>query len=331
MELSQTSYRMRMPQAGFLDEIRLVEVARRPPGPDEVEVGIRALGLNFREVLKALGVYSGLEVDLTQGVSFDGDCAGVVVAAGENVTTLRPGDPVAGFGYDVFGSFATMPATHFVRMPGGLTFIEAATIPVVFMTAYYALHDVGRIVSGEKVLIHAAAGGVGLAAVQLCQRAGCEVFATVGSDAKREFLGNMGVRHIMNSRNLEFADQVMDLTGGKGVDVVLNALAGEFIPKSLGVLAQFGRFLEIGKRDIYSNTMLGLYPFRNNISFHGIDLLQMPPARIHRVLADVMELFDRDELKPLHHGVFPITQGADAFRRMRHATHIGKIVLSVNT
>ena len=141
----------------------------------------------------------------------------------------------------------------------------------------------------------------------------------------------MGVRHIMNSRTLDFADQVLDITGGAGVDIVLNAIAGEFIPKSLSILAPFGRFLEIGKKDIYENASIGLYPFRKNISFHGIDLLQMPPERVHRVLSEVMSLFERGELHPIHHRVFPISQGADAFRHMRHAAHIGKIVLSVDS
>jgi NADPH:quinone reductase-like Zn-dependent oxidoreductase len=139
----------------------------------------------------------------------------------------------------------------------------------------------------------------------------------------------LDIQHVMDSRTLDFADQILHLTGGKGVDVVLNALAGEFIPKSISVLAPFGRFLEIGKRDIYDNTALPLYPFRRNLSFFAIDMLQMELPRIGRLLEEVMQHFEHGHLKPLHHRVFPMSEVAGAFRHMRRAHHIGKIVVSV--
>lgn len=324
-----------MSRLGVLDDLQLQPATRRSPGPDEIEVEVCAVGLNLREVLKALDVYSGDEVEEVGSggtdlcLTFDGDCAGRVVRVGDNVSRFRVGDEVVGLGFDVFGSFAILPAGFTALKPPHLSFEEAATIPVVFMTAYWALHRMGRIQKGERVLIHAAAGGVGLAAVQLCQRVGAEVFATAGSEEKRAFLRQIGVRHVMDSRSLNFVDDIMRITQGAGVDVVLNALSGEFIPKSLSLLAPLGRFLEIGKKDIYANNPLFLYPFRNNLSFFAIDLLKMTPAMIGGILDEVMHYFERGEFKPLHYRAFPIAETASAFRYMRRANHIGKIVISV--
>jgi NADPH:quinone reductase-like Zn-dependent oxidoreductase len=317
-----------MAEAGVLDGLQQRSVARRAPGPGEIELEVRAVGLNFREVLKALDVYAGQEVDAANGITFDGDCAGRVVAVGDGVTLFEPGHDVLGMGYDVFGSYATLPAELFVRKPARMTYEEASTIPGVFLTAYYAMHHLARLAPGESVLIHAAAGGVGLAAVQLAQWAGAEIYATAGREEKRQFLRAMGIRHVMDSRSLDFADEVMRLTAGRGVDVVLNSLAGEYIPKSISVLAPFGRFLEIGKRDIYDNTSLALYPFRRNLSFFAIDVLQIDFPRINRMLEEILVHFDQGHFRPLHHCVFPFSEAVGAFRLMRRAHHIGKVVVT---
>ncbi|MGH2621008.1 MAG: type I polyketide synthase, partial [Anaerolineales bacterium] len=194
------------------------------------------------------------------------------------------------------------------------------------------LHHLARLRAGERILIHAAAGGVGLAAIQFAQHVGAEIFATAGSPEKREFLRSLGVRHVMDSRSLDFADEVMALTGGKGVDVVLNSLAGDAIPKSISVLDAYGRFLEIGKRDIYQNSKLNLRPFRKNLSFFAIDLgrlFQERPAVAGELLREVMQHIEAGHLRALPTRTFPISEVESAFRYMAQAKHTGKIALSL--
>ena len=166
-------------------------------------------------------------------------------------------------------------ASSAVIKPDNLSFEEAAGIPITFLTVAYSLYELARLQPGERILIHAASGGVGLAAVQIAQQIGARIFATAGRPEKQEYLRSLGVEHVMNSRNLDFVEEVRRDTGGEGVDVVINSLAGEFIPASIQLLKRFGRFIEIGKRDILSNSEIGLYPFRNNLSFHAVDLGQM--------------------------------------------------------
>ena len=223
--------------------------------------------MNFRDVLKALALYPG---DAPDARIFGDEVGGIVRAVGRDVTHVAPGDHV--FGLAVFGL-----ATHSIaragdvrRIPAGLTFEAAATLPVVFMTAWHALRNVARLREGERVLVHAGAGGVGMAAIQIALHSGAEVIASAGSPSKRALLKTLGVKDVIDSRRGDFAEAVLDLTDGKGVDVVLNALAGEAIPMGLSCLAEFGRFIEIGKRDIYQNTRIPLRPLRNNASFHVV-------------------------------------------------------------
>ena len=195
---------------------------------------------------------------------------GIVKAVGASVTHVAPGDRV--FGLAVFG-LATQTlarAGDVRRIPGNLSFEEAATLPVVFMTSWHALKNVARLRAGERILVHAGAGGVGMAAIQIAHHLGAEVIATAGSATKRALLKTLGVKHVIDSRRGDFAEAVMELTGRRGVDVVLNALAGEAIPMGLSCLAEFGRFIEIGKRDIYQNSRIPLWPLRRNASFHVV-------------------------------------------------------------
>ena len=172
-----------------------------------------------------------------------------------------------------FRRHVTTAAVFVARKPERLT-RAAAALPIACMTAS-ALSDLGRLAAGERVLIHSAAGGVGLAAVQRAQRIGAEVFATAGNEEKRAFLRSIGVRHVMDSRSFAYVDEILAHTGGSGVDVVLNSLTGDAIAHSLSVLAPYGRFLEIGKRDIYQNRQIGLAPFRKNLSYFAVDLARM--------------------------------------------------------
>jgi NADPH:quinone reductase-like Zn-dependent oxidoreductase len=227
----------------------------------------------------------------------------------------------------------TTDATLVAGKPAHITFEEAGTIPLTFMTAYYALHHLGRLSKGERVLIHAAAGGVGQAALQIAQHVGAEIFATAGTPEKRAFLKQQGVQHVMDSRSLEFADEVMRITGGEGVDVVLNSLAGEFIPRSLATLRAGGRFLEIGMADILQNNPLGLREFHKNLSF----LLGEPgPMFVSRtafcgaMLTEVLDYFLDGRFTPLPRHSFPLSEAPDAFRFMAQAKHIGKVVVTLD-
>jgi NADPH:quinone reductase-like Zn-dependent oxidoreductase/acyl carrier protein len=214
--------------------------------------------------------------------------------------------------------------------PAALAPAAAATVPVAFLTAFYALVELGDLEEDETVLIHGGAGGVGLAALQIAKWRGARVIATAGSTEKRALLARLGADCVLDSRGLTFADEAMAFTGGQGVDVVLNSLAGEAMERSIATLKPFGRFLELGKRDFYADTKLGLRPFRQNLSYFGIDadqLMKHRPAKARRVLATVMELFEGGDLSPLPYRTFAARSVRDAFRLMQTAGHIGKIVV----
>jgi NADPH:quinone reductase-like Zn-dependent oxidoreductase/acyl carrier protein len=248
------------------------------------------------------------------------------------VEGFQAGDEVIAIAPSSFSRFAATYADLVVPKPAHLSFEEAATIPITFLTAHYALNYLARMSKGERVLIHAAAGGVGLSAVQLAQQAGAEIFATAGNPEKRAFLQYIGVKHIMDSRSLAFADEVMQRTGGKGVDIVLNSLPGEYIPKNLSILSPHGRFLEIGKMDIYLNRTLDLYPFSNNLSYFAIDMDRIcreRPALIRSLFLELMEYFNNGTLRPLPRNVFPIDEAVGAFRYLMQRKNIGKVVVSL--
>jgi len=219
----------------------LRETSRPEPKPGEVEIRVNSAGLNFRDVMNAAGVYPG------GPIPFGAECSGIVSAVGRGVTDMKAGDEVIAVASGSFGAYVTADARAVVLKPSAFSFAQAATIPIAFLTAYYSLHHLAKLSRGERILIHAAAGGVGLAAVQLALRAGAEVFATAGSPEKRAHLKSMRVPHILDSRSLAFADEITKITGGAGVDVVLNSLPGEYITRSLSILAAHGRFVEIGK------------------------------------------------------------------------------------
>ncbi len=325
------NFQVNMAALGQLDTLAPAATVRTEPGPGQIEVQMHAAGLNFKDVLRALGMLSA-EHDAGLALGFGGEGAGTIVRVGPGVTGFAPGDRVIVMGSKCFSGFLTVPMQAAAPLADGLGFEDAATIPLVFLTAHYALHVQGRLAKGEKVLIHAAAGGVGLAAIQCAQRVGAEVYATAGSPQKRDYVKSLGVKHVFDSRSLSFADEVRKATNGQGVDVVLNSLAGEFIPKGLGVLRQFGRFIEIGARDIYQNSQLGLRPFANNLSFVAIELgpvMLNRPEFVRAMLDEIMGYFRGGQFKPLPKEVFPITNVAGAFQTMAGARHIGKLVLAI--
>ena len=324
-----TPFRVRASAVATLDGLRLHALPRRPPGHGQIEIEVRAVGLNFRDVMSALGSLPGHP----DGVGPIGiECAGRVVDVGAGVTGFGRGDQVVAIAFDCLGTHAIADARLVVRKPAGLSHEIAATLPIAFATAWLALHRLAGLGAGDRVLIHAAAGGVGLAAVQIARRAGAEVFATAGGRSKHDYLHALGVEHVLDSRSLSFAKDVMALTRGAGVDVVLNSLAGEAVTAGLSILAPYGRFVEIGRRDIYRNAPMGLAPFRSNLSYSALDLERMcheRPEVVGALLGDLMRRVADGELEPLPVRVFPITQVTDAFRYMAEARHIGKIALSL--
>ncbi|MBQ1071451.1 zinc-binding dehydrogenase, partial [Micromonospora sp. D75] len=205
-------------------------------------------------------------------VPLGGECAGRVTALGAGVTGLSVGDAVMAVAPSSMAAYTTTRAELVAPVPGGLTDEQAAALPIAFLTVVYGLEYLAHLGEGDTLLIHSATGGVGLAALQVARRNGAEVLATAGSEEKRELLRRLGVKHVMDSRSLRFADEVLALTDGRGVDVVLNSLTGEALTRSLGLLAPNGRFVEIGKQDIYANSHLGLRALRHNRSFLAVDL-----------------------------------------------------------
>ena len=274
---------------------------------------IRSAGLNFKDVMLAMGLLPEevAEGKLT-GIALGMECAGRVVAVGEGVQRFDVGDDVIACGPGCLASHVTVDARLVVRKPDHLSYEEAATIPIAFLTAYYALHYLGRMQRGERVLIHGASGGVGLAAVQLAKRCGAEIFATAGTTTKRQLLQALGVPHVMDSRSLAFAEEVLELTRGEGVDLVLNSLAGDAISKSLSILRPFGRFLELGKRDIYENNEIGLRPFHNNLAFFSIDLAQVYAHNrdlLRSLFEEIIALIDDRSISPISYRTFPVGEG----------------------
>jgi acyl transferase domain-containing protein/acyl carrier protein len=310
---------------GTLEGLSWQPLIRRPPGPNEIEVRVDAAGLNFRDVLKALGMYPGDEGPL--GDEF----AGQVVATGSDVIRLRVGDRVMGIGPGSLGAYVTTDADLVVPAPASLSTAQAAASSICFLTAHYALNVLAGLRSGERILIHAAAGGVGLAAVRIAQQIGCQVFATAGSLEKRAQLRAMGIQHVHSSRTLDFADEILALTSGQGVDVVLNSLSGDFIPRSLAALAPQGRFIEIGKLGVWSpEDVAKIRPHASYCVLFMGDVFDKQRKEVQAMLRHLAGEFEAGRLTPLPLTSFPISDAQAAFRFMAQARHTGKIVLDVS-
>ncbi|MCZ7438220.1 SDR family NAD(P)-dependent oxidoreductase [Micromonospora sp. WMMC241] len=309
-------WRLALPENGTLDQLALVPSgADAPLAPGQVRLSVRAAGLNFRDVLAALGMYPG-RVDLGAEV------AGVVLEVAPDVATLRPGDRVFGLCPASFGPVAVADHRVLAPMPERWTFAEAASVPIVYGTALYGLHDLGALTAGRSVLIHAATGGVGLAAVQLAQHLGAEVFATA-SPAKWDVLRRLGLddAHIASSRDLGFE------AAFEGVDVVLNSLAGEYVDASLRLLAGGGTFVEMGKSDVRDPAAVAAaHP---GVTYRAFDLIDAGPARIQEILGRLVELFADGSLRlsPVH--AWDVRRAPEAFRHVSQARHVGKVVLTV--
>jgi acyl transferase domain-containing protein/NADPH:quinone reductase-like Zn-dependent oxidoreductase/SAM-dependent methyltransferase/acyl carrier protein len=320
--------RLESRERGMLDTLKLTPFTLPVCGDGEVLIEVKAAGMNFRDVLKALALYPAETPDAR---IFGDEVGGIVLAIGKDIKHVAVGDRV--FGLAVYGL-----ATHtlarggdVVRIPDHLSFEGAATLPVVFMTSWHALNNVARMRKGETILVHAGAGGVGMSAIQIALHLGCEVIATAGSASKRALLQTLGVKHVIDSRRADFADAVMDLTNRKGVDVVLNALAAEAIPMGLSCLSEFGRFIEIGKRDIYQNSRIPLWHLRKNASFHVVAMDAVfggDEELTRRLLGELVELVEQGALRPLPFRAYPASRVDAAFRLMAAGKHTGKVVVT---
>ncbi|MEI2298060.1 type I polyketide synthase [Ensifer sp. MJa1] len=300
-------------------------------GPGEVVVAVAATGLNFRDVMWAMGLLpeEALE-DGFAGATIGMELSGHVVAVGEGVDDLGVGDAVMAIASSAFSTHAVVSRAGVARLPQSVSPVAAATVPVAFLTAYYAMVELGRIQPDETILIHGAAGGVGLAALQVAKLKGAKVIATAGTREKRRFLSMLGADHVFDSRSLGFVNDVRAVTDGEGVDLVLNSLFAEAMEQSLALVKPFGRFLELGKRDYYADSKIGLRPFRRNVSYFGIDadqLLVNQPKLTKRIFTEIGALFEEGKLTPLPYRAFDFDEIGNAFRLMQNAGHIGKIVV----
>lgn len=330
----KANFRVTMTNPGIIDNIRLRETAFPQPLEGEVIVEVAAVGLNFRDVMAASGILPDeLEGEDAYWNNLGLEFSGTVADVGTGVTEFAPGDRVMGMGKGYLRRYARARAGTLMRVPGEIDLTAAASMPVAYLTAHYSLAHVGRTEPGEKVLVQLASGGVGLAALEVCRHLGAEVLGTAGSEEKRAYLRERGVRNVMNSRTLDFAREVRLATGGRGVDVVLNALSGAGIDKSLECLAPFGRLVEIGKRDLADDKPIGLKSLYWNNSYSVVDLSTLPtekPALFVKLLREVEALIGAGVYKPLKSVKFLATEAAEALRTLARARHIGKIIVSLD-
>ncbi|KAF2180797.1 KR domain-containing protein [Zopfia rhizophila CBS 207.26] len=314
---------------GLLDTLRFVPEELAPLADDEVELQVKASGVNFRDIMGSMGMLA------VNGIGQE--ASGVVIRTGKlGAEFLKPGDRVSTL--CVSGTHATITRCDYrvaQKIPDSMSFEEAAGIPVTHCTAYYALNKIAKLQKGQSILIHAAAGGTGQAAVQLAKHLGLAVFVTVGTDDKRHLMTDTyGIpdEHIFNSRDSSFVRGVKRMTQGRGVDCVLNSLSGELLRLSFDCLAMFGTFVEIGLRDITDNTRLEMRPFSRSTTFSFINMvsfLQEAPHAMGEILADVFKLLESGALRPASPlTVYPVGQVEDAFRLMQQGKHRGKMVLS---
>ena len=323
--------RLEITRPGLLTSLQWEAFEPRSPADGEVAIAVEASGLNFRDVMWALGALPDEALmDGFSGPTLGLECAGVVTAVGSGVTGIRPGDHVAALAPNALATDVVTTASAVLPLPKDMDFAAGATLPVTAMTVIYALGRLAQLAPGERVLIHGALGGVGLLAIQYARARGAEIYATAGSTGRRAVLRALGVEHVYDSRSVTFADAILEATQGEGVDVVLNSLSGELMHQSLRLLRPFGRFVEIGKRDLYANSLIGLRPLRHNVSYFAVDADQLPQLRGNiaaEVMGEAARLIASGELRPLPHRCYAGADVLDAFRLMQGSSHIGKIVV----
>ena len=323
--------------AGSLN-ISFREATKMPPPPGYVQVQARAASLNYRDLMIAMGQYPE-----APGVpsNMGSDFAGIVTEVGEGVDEFKPGEKVIALSAGSFMNGMVQPGCHFINsfnvnklqltsMPAGMGFEQAAAIPTVYLTAFSALVRAASLREGESVLIHTATGGVGLAAIEIARWKKARIFATAGSPEKRDFLSSRGIDDPMDSRSTDFGEKILGLTGGTGVDVVLNTLSGDAMMEGIRIMAPFGRFIQIDKKDIAKNTLLPMGLFRKGITFSVLDisLYLVQPAMLKEQLAGIVKLHEDGIFQPLPVQSWPVEKLKEALTAMSRSKHIGKLVVT---
>jgi acyl transferase domain-containing protein/acyl carrier protein/NADP-dependent 3-hydroxy acid dehydrogenase YdfG len=325
---SGTCSRLAVPAPGIVDDLSLIPAPVKEPAEGEVLIRVSHAGVNYRDVLVTVGLYPGQSADASPVLGWE--CAGVIEAIGAGVTGFAVGDEVVALAAGAMATHVTTKACLTAPKPARLSLAEAATLPAAYLTAYHALHDLAHIGPGDRVLIHSATGGVGMAALNVARWKGGHLFATAGSPAKRALLTRLGVGHVADSRSLDYVEQFRDATGGAGFNVIVNTLSGEAIRANLSLMADYGHYLELSKRDILSDVPLGMSAFARNLSFHSVDAVQMleqRPRHAGAILRAVAKLAGQGELGPLPVTEFDAADAAQAFRLMSRSQHTGKLVL----
>ena len=322
-KISLSSYSLELKTPGSVESLFYRHIEKPLPKDREVVVQVHTCALNFKDLMKVMGLLNKKALQGTYfGESFGMECSGTVIAIGAKVKKVKIGDQVCAFAPNTFRSYLAVSENHVA--PGPHFPLEEAPVYVPFITVLRALKDLGKLKKGERLLIHSATGAVGLAAIQYAKYVGATIFATAGSAEKREYLRQLGIEKCADSRSLSFADEIGE------VDVVLNSLGGEALPKSFSLLAPYGRFIEIGKRDISLNSPLPMRDFDRNTTFASIDLDRTfvdRPKIIRRLLKETANLFQKGIFKPLPCKTFPAGEVVEAFQYMARAKHIGKVML----
>ena len=329
-DISGKNVRLIPPDNGNLLQCAFTAFDAPPVGKDEVAIDVLFAGLNFRDVMVASGALP--EEAIEGGIFSSGlglECAGIVVAKGSHVSHVKVGDRVMGIAANAIAGRAVTKGAFVRLMPNDIAPETAASMPMAALTAYTALFHLAGIRTGSRVLIHAAAGGVGLFAVHFAITAGATVYATA-SPKKHALLKSMGVHHVYNSRDTAYFSEIMSDTNGAGIDIVLNSLSGAHITQSLKVLAPMGRFVEIGKKDLYANKQIGIKLLADNASYHALDidrLLAQAPETMSAMLSETMQNLAQNGWPEIPVEVVPYSRTADAMLKMASGEHTGKIVL----
>jgi NADPH:quinone reductase-like Zn-dependent oxidoreductase/SAM-dependent methyltransferase len=330
-----SGFQLTLGEPGNLDSLKFTQIRSQELRPDEVRVRVKCAGFNFKDLMHALNLLDDLSHHTEKAYQLGHEFSGVVEEVGSAVQGVKVGDEVMGatpYG-GTFASHLICNEHHMVPKPKNLTFEQAGGAPVVFTTAYYALVTLGRLRKGDTVLIHSAAGGLGQAAIQIAHMIGAKVIGTAGSDAKREFLRTQrGVECVADSHSLDFVRTVKEFTNNRGVNVILNSLAGDAIAAGISVLAFGGRFVEVGKRDILKNSKIDMLPFLMNKSFLSahIDLmLQHDPQSVNDIMREVGTLLEQSKLQAPATSVYHIEKSVEVFRTVQHNQHLGKLVLQI--
>ena len=319
---------------GLLDSMYFIDdvYAHEPLGPEEVKIRVSSYGVNFKDVMVALG-------QLDESVPMAGEIAGTIIEVGADFQHMFSiGDRVFAFGGTPYASQARVHGFCTYHIPDSMSFNDAASIPVIFCTAFHGLFNLARLGEQSTVLIHAGAGGVGQAAIQVAQSIGAEIFVTVGSDPKKQFImekHQIPEDHIFSSRSSLFKQSILRMTRGQGVDVVLNSLSGDLLQDGLDCLSRFGSFIEIGKFDINARNTLNLHAFEKGISFFSFDLTDIGryrPKQLHELISQIMPFFESKKYIPIQPiTVMPLTEIETAFRLLQSGKQTGKIVLEATT